>query len=435
RTTLATALLHATGLREEAAAQFEQAERIQRESQPAHPQLSSLAGFRYCDLLLEQGRDAEVRERAAQTLEIAARNHWLLDIALDHVSLGRAHLLALQRGTAGDLAQATSHLQQAVDGLRRAGQRDYLPRGLLARAALHTHTRDFTAARHDLDETLTLATRCGLRLREADAHLGHAHLALAEGHPAPAREHLAHARRIVDATGYHRRDGELAALDAEATEMGKTAPHESHLAASSHPPSTAHETVRIMLFLDSTAIRELHAAALSADLARSRDALMVGIDGRFVAALSLEASPGAQVLVDLDALNKAGALADGTVPLQIWLANAEHLAGIRVEAAVFARILGRMAAATPARARPVAVEPRFDALPVERLLDALGNLLPAQLDTLIFKLGVPMAFLSGAAAAPATRSIEVLRWAEQANRLPDVGRLLAEVTGAGKRAR
>src|SRR5580700_11610830 len=67
RTTLATAL-HAMDLRNEAAAQYEEAERMQKEWQPAHPVLYSIYGFRYCDLLLDQGRDADVRERAVQTL-------------------------------------------------------------------------------------------------------------------------------------------------------------------------------------------------------------------------------------------------------------------------------------------------------------------------------------------------------------------------------
>ena len=72
----------------------------------------------------------------------------------------------------------------------------------------------FDLARHDLDEVLTLATRCGLRLHEADAHLGHARLALADptAGPAAAREHVERARAIIEETGYHRRDGELAEL-------------------------------------------------------------------------------------------------------------------------------------------------------------------------------------------------------------------------------
>ncbi|MEP7125974.1 MAG: hypothetical protein ABJE95_33890 [Byssovorax sp.] len=150
---------------------------------------------------------------------IDARDRGLLDIALDHLFLGRAHLLTLQRGAVGDLAQTTSHLLQAIDGLRLAGQQDMLPLGLLARAALLTHTGNFPAARHDLDATLTLATRCGFRLHEADAHLGYTRLALAEGDPTPALLSLAKARSLIHATGYHRRDGELATLEAEATTM------------------------------------------------------------------------------------------------------------------------------------------------------------------------------------------------------------------------
>jgi hypothetical protein len=54
-------------------------------------------------------------------------------------------------------------------------------------AALHTHTRDFAHACDDLDEAIDLATRCGFRLHEADAHLGYArlHLATAPLPPTP----------------------------------------------------------------------------------------------------------------------------------------------------------------------------------------------------------------------------------------------------------
>ena len=155
-----------------------------------------------------------MRERAAQTLDWANGPKLALDIALDHLSLGRAYLFAVQRGSAGDLAQAASHLAASVDGLRRAGQQDYLPLGLLARAALHTHTHAFDLARDDLDEALDLATRCGFRLHECDAHLGHARLCLAQRDPAAAGPHLASARAIIEETGYHRRDKELAGLEA-----------------------------------------------------------------------------------------------------------------------------------------------------------------------------------------------------------------------------
>ena len=71
---------------------------------------------------------------------------------------------------------------------------------------------DPAKARRDLDEALTIATRCGMRLHEADAHLEYARLHLAEGGSAAAREHLAKAKAIVAETGYRRRAPEVAEL-------------------------------------------------------------------------------------------------------------------------------------------------------------------------------------------------------------------------------
>jgi tetratricopeptide (TPR) repeat protein len=61
RTTLADAL-HQAGRLEEAEAAFGEAEVLQKEQQPSYPLLYALQGYRYCDLLLGQGR---VRGRAA----------------------------------------------------------------------------------------------------------------------------------------------------------------------------------------------------------------------------------------------------------------------------------------------------------------------------------------------------------------------------------
>ncbi|MEP7126787.1 MAG: hypothetical protein ABJE95_38005 [Byssovorax sp.] len=180
-----------------------------------------------------------------------------------------------------------------------------------------------------------------------------------------------------------------------------------------------------MLSLDQTAIHELHAAVLSAGLVRSRDALLTGIDSVFVGGLDSARNPADQILFDLEALNKAGELADETVPLRIWLANAVQLAGPRREAAIFARIREGLAPAAAVHAKPGSIVPPPAAMSQEQLLDILVNLLPAQLEMLIFKLGVPPAYLSGTTAPQATRSIEVLRWAAQEKRLAEVERRLA----------
>jgi tetratricopeptide (TPR) repeat protein len=229
RTTWANALNQA-GCLEESAAAFREAEALQASRQPQYPRLYSIPRYRYCDLLLGRGepeagwsaeeaerfRQAcrEVVERTKQTLEWAEKFLGLLDIALDHLSLGRAHLGLAQGMTesgeerTADLAQAAEHLEHAVAGLRRAGQEDYLPRGLLARAALRRVVGDVAGARADLTEAQEIAERGRMRLHACDAHLEWARLCRSLGDGEGEKKHRAQARALVEATGYERRRAE-----------------------------------------------------------------------------------------------------------------------------------------------------------------------------------------------------------------------------------
>ncbi|HSN88601.1 MAG TPA: hypothetical protein VL025_17700, partial [Thermoanaerobaculia bacterium] len=141
----------------------------------------------------------------------------LLDIAFDHLTLGRTYLGLALTAPEGDhtagLAQAAETLDRAVDGLRRAGHEDDLPRGLLARAALRRLRTDFPGAAADLTEALEIAERGPMRLHECDAHLEWARLCRDQGDLAAAREHLARARVLVDETGYGRREREVRWLE------------------------------------------------------------------------------------------------------------------------------------------------------------------------------------------------------------------------------
>ncbi|MEZ5536538.1 MAG: SEFIR domain-containing protein [Thiolinea sp.] len=193
RTTHADAL-HQAGEAETALTLFREAEQLQQEWQPGYPLMYSLQGFRYCDLLLAQGGTAEVLERADQTLKWAkqASGVSLLDTSLIYLTLGRAHLQLLlspspaqrERGPGGE-GNAAHWLDQAVASLRAAGQQDDLPRGLLARAALHRHTRDFARARQSLQEVFDIAEPSGMRLHLTDYHLEMARVLLAEESPHP----------------------------------------------------------------------------------------------------------------------------------------------------------------------------------------------------------------------------------------------------------
>jgi tetratricopeptide (TPR) repeat protein len=175
---------------------------LQAERQPGYPRLYSLAGYRYCDLLLSRGEPEafeEVRGRAEETLKWVTPMNWLLDIALDHLSLGRAHL------GQGDFAKAADHLDQAVEGLRRAGQEDDLPRGLLARAALWRLQENWPASEADLSEAMEIAERGLIRRHECDAHLEWARVCRDREDRAGLERHVARARKIVDGGGRWRR--------------------------------------------------------------------------------------------------------------------------------------------------------------------------------------------------------------------------------------
>ena len=213
RTTLADAL-HQAGHQSEAESLFREAEEMQKEDQPEYPFLYSLRGFQYCNLLLSQGEYQEVLTRAEQTLEWAKTERILLDIALDHLSLGRAHRLqVLQEGTQ-DFTQAAEHLNQAVDGLRQAGTQHHVPRGLLARAELYRVQGEFERAQHDIEEAMTIAERGEMGLHQADCHLEYARLYLAMVDEDRAREHLTIARKMIEQMEYHRRDPEVKELEA-----------------------------------------------------------------------------------------------------------------------------------------------------------------------------------------------------------------------------
>ena len=248
--------LHQVGRWEESAETFREAEVLQAEWQPQYPRLYSHQGHLYCDLLLSGGepedgsvadglaadpeaaqrfREAcrEVRERAEQTLEWVTPMNWLLDIALDHLSLGRSHLgLAMTapqptpqaEKPEADFAKAAEHLDHAVEGLRRAGAEEFIVRGLLARAALRRLRGDLPAAEADLYEALEIAERGSMRLHECDAHLEWARLCRQRGDCDGLQRHVARARRLVEETGYGRRRREVEWLEKALTPVPSPGP-------------------------------------------------------------------------------------------------------------------------------------------------------------------------------------------------------------------
>lgn len=227
RSILADAL-HQHGETETATTLFTEAEALQAERQPQYPQLSSVWGLRYCDLLLagtEQaawaamqscpvartnaakpkflGGCAAVAERAAQTLKLSEYNNTsLLDIALGHLTLARCALYTtLLQGQPSD-ATIRQKIDTAVTSLRASGSQHHLPRGLLTHAWLCFCQGDEPAARADLDEAERIASRGNMRLHLADIHLTRARLFR-------DRDALRQARTLIEQCEYFRRLPEL----------------------------------------------------------------------------------------------------------------------------------------------------------------------------------------------------------------------------------
>jgi hypothetical protein len=248
----------APGERREARGLFEEAETLQRERQPEFDLLYSLQGYLSCNLILapaeraawnvvlslgEKSRGAlpvserpemtefiasgesavrlaereegvalaEAKRRATRTLEWVTPQVWLLDIALDHLTLARVALYRAVLEAAPASAYQNRHVPAALDALRKAGTLDQIPKALLT-AALHEHALgDDGAARRHLDEAQQIAERGPMPLYRADVHLHRARLFR-------DRDELAKARVLIDRHGYGRRREELA--DAEEAAAG-----------------------------------------------------------------------------------------------------------------------------------------------------------------------------------------------------------------------
>jgi tetratricopeptide (TPR) repeat protein len=253
--------LHQAGRWNDAVEQFRTAEKIYRNDISSyHVRLASPNDF-FCDdvflapleraswrlilggaaktteKLLEPWRTAS--QRLAQVVEwrnsSAGTDRQLLDIALEHLSLGRFTLYATILGGAGKVslgpnltpaqaidkiwANTCRELDAAVDALRRANTLEFMVRGLLSRAWMRFLDGKLTgpeSAQEDLNEAWEIAERGPMRLFLADIHLYRAGL-FSRGATYPWKSptaDLAAARKLIEQCSYGRRKEELE--DAEA---------------------------------------------------------------------------------------------------------------------------------------------------------------------------------------------------------------------------
>ena len=196
--------------------------------------------------MIETKDFAAALARATATSQSGVGSATLLASALDKLTIGRAHHgLALAKvgalNTSDDACIARDYLNAAIDGLSASGQNDQMPLALLARAAFCRSIGDWHAAQRDLDEVEEIAEPGPMRLFLCDMEFESVRLSIARiaafaplngmldvCPPKPvapnaaesarlteeARANLNEARKVVIDCGYHRRDEELAELEA-----------------------------------------------------------------------------------------------------------------------------------------------------------------------------------------------------------------------------
>ena len=205
--------LHLLGRFEEAASYFAEAEARQHQMAPDSAVLYGIPGTYYCEFLLDVGKYDEVERRSTVLLEFAKEHNLLILIGINNVLLGLVYLRGNLKNT--QAVEASDLLSDGVKWLRQSRLITQIPDGLLARAELNRVRGDYKLAEQDLSEVLRIASGSAMELYLADYNLEYARLLLAQDHRGKAREHLATAKEMIDRMSYHRRDKEVAELEAQ----------------------------------------------------------------------------------------------------------------------------------------------------------------------------------------------------------------------------
>ncbi|PWQ96872.1 toll/interleukin-1 receptor domain-containing protein [Leucothrix pacifica] len=235
--------LHKLGKHKESQALFEAASGIQanREGKDRPKELLSFQGFQYCQLLIDLRQYEEAYSLSKSIISIASNHRDHNDACLGAICAGAI----LTRAPYGNRRAAIEQLNFSIDTFKLLDQsHDWWPYALIYRSEYFRCDFNYEAAKNDLLETYEIAEPSGMRLHLTDYHLEMARLILAiEADPdqykeaTPDREqrtlpteladpdepgiltlegHIQAADKLIQDTGYHRRDAELAELKQQA---------------------------------------------------------------------------------------------------------------------------------------------------------------------------------------------------------------------------
>ena len=204
-------LLHYCGEWEGAFELFKEAEKIQAGFQPQTPQLFGVAGFWYCEFLIDYHRHllwleknnqnhiypqptvgvakttktirnsseitrADIEKRAKYLIETAEKRKWFMEIGFGKLVLGLAIGSLADSSGKMDIDTALDCLNRAVTDLRMTGQQHHLAHSLQVHAKFLDQHGDLDGARADLDEAKAIVQRSSMKIYLADINLNLARL-------------------------------------------------------------------------------------------------------------------------------------------------------------------------------------------------------------------------------------------------------------------
>ena len=195
---------HLSGNLEAASGGFQQAEVLQRETDPTLRYLYSQHGIWHADHLRRTGERVYARQVTEANLEICEQQRWPDDLSRSHRVLGDLD------ADAGQHESARDHYNEALKIARGITFRPALIEALLARGRWAARHQDLTGFQNlsglvfsDLNEALGYAVDGGYRIYEADIRIGLAWAHLAASDTNRARQEAERAQRMSADMGYH----------------------------------------------------------------------------------------------------------------------------------------------------------------------------------------------------------------------------------------
>jgi tetratricopeptide (TPR) repeat protein len=192
-------IFHLTGRLNEAAECFENAEEVQR-THREEKQLNSIWGYRYWELLYDQGRFEEIRERCLVMLKALEKNPapiWGVgqaDPAFAQIALVRCNIRLNLRE---EFDSAEAMIAEATQRFRESHNEWAIPDALMVKAELAIAQNEFDEARNILAEAELVAVRGAMISARIAIAVSFARLAVAASMKSEAENRLVEAEELI----------------------------------------------------------------------------------------------------------------------------------------------------------------------------------------------------------------------------------------------